>query len=141
LRKLDVRRKKWLYNAGINRVLTVRNRKLSGCAWSNTAKGSTGLKTGKNARSGKMTVTKELCKAMKDRGTWSNKVCVLCRNRKRCKEKEEISIYYPAGIEPTGYCWKCGHPCLEDKLFCSDKHKQAYLKKQKRNIDKQKGGQ
>ena len=24
-------------------------------------------------------------------------------------------------IEPTGYCWKCGHPCPAGELFCNKK--------------------
>jgi len=35
-------------------------------------------------------------------------------------------------IEPTGYCWVCGHSCPEGALFCSKKHKETYDKKQKR---------
>jgi hypothetical protein len=35
-----------------------------------------------------MTTTKEVCRAMKAKGTWSKRVCEDCRNRKRCKEKE-----------------------------------------------------
>jgi predicted nucleic acid-binding Zn ribbon protein len=36
-------------------------------------------------------------------------------------------------IEPTGYCWKCGHSCPEGELFCNKKCEQIYY----RNIERQ----
>ena len=42
------------------------------------------------------------------------------------------------GIEPTGYCWKCGHPCGEGKLFCSEKHEQQHNRHADRQIKKSK---
>lgn len=37
------------------------------------------------------------------------------------------------GLEPTGYCWKCGKPCEEGALFCNKKHAQQH----ERNLDRQ----
>ena len=39
-------------------------------------------------------------------------------------------------IEPTGFCWKCGLPC--EGLFCSEKHKEQYERKQERGVMKSK---
>jgi len=36
-------------------------------------------------------------------------------------------------IEPTGYCWKCGHSCPEGELFCNTKCRQIYERQQERD--------
>lgn len=37
-------------------------------------------------------------------------------------------------MEPTGYCWYCGHVIKEGELFCSKKHEEQYNRKQERRI-------
>lgn len=39
-------------------------------------------------------------------------------------------------LEPTGYCWKCGHPSKEKELFCCKKHQEQYERAEERKIRK-----
>ena len=40
-------------------------------------------------------------------------------------------------LEITGFCWKCGLPCKD--LFCNDKCKKAYERKEQRILTKRHG--
>ena len=35
------------------------------------------------------------------------------------------------GINPTGFCWKCGRQIKEGELFCNQKHREQFLRQRK----------
>jgi hypothetical protein len=39
-----------------------------------------------------MTITKEVCSALKKRGKWTKLICQACRNRRRCKDSTEKEV-------------------------------------------------